>query len=129
MPLVKAYVSFKSKIPELTLLRYCKEIVPAGLNSTEGPLTPGSIIFIYQPVDYGIETDAVIEIEAYDFEDRSVDREERANSIREALKKLMPDKKFAIWIRLTKAGYSSDVSDSDSKDDMSMEAAIKRCQS
>ena len=70
MPVVRAYVapSFKERLDSLQLA--CEEIVPAGMNSEDGPLTPGSIEFIVQVVESGLKTDVFIDIEADYHEDR-----------------------------------------------------------
>lgn len=108
------------------LMSICSEIVPAALNSKMGQLSPGCIEFIPQNVEYGIKTDIVLDIEAYDYEDRAENIEDRANNIWVALRSLMPTSTFTVWLVLAKAAFASDVGDENIVCDMSMEAAIAR---
>lgn len=91
-----------------------------------GHLSPGCIEFMCQDVDYGINTDVVLDIEAYDYEDRAENREDRTEIIRATLRGFMPKSTFIIWLKLVKAGFASDVKDEDLDCNMSMEAAIAR---
>ena len=109
------------------LLQYaCEEIVPAGLNSKQGPLTPGSIEFIPMIVEHGLTSEVVIDIEALDYEDRAENIEDRAEAMKNALNAIFPDVWFTVFPKLVKAGWSSDIEDPEFVDDMSMENAIKR---
>jgi hypothetical protein len=136
MPMVRAYVmtyfdqhfrSSKTDKTSLQLLEHaCKEIVPAGLNSKLGPLTPGSIEFISMTVESGLGINVVIDIEAYDYEDRAVDIEKRAAAMKKAFKAIFPAFTFAVFPKLVKAGWSSDTDDPEFDGDMSIEAAIER---
>lgn len=142
MPMVRAYVMprfavGKTGLPHTTylhLLQYaCEEIVPAGLNSKQGPLTPGSIEFIPTVVESGLNIGVVIDIEAYFYEDRLADLseryatiEERAEAMKNAFNEIFTDTTFAVFPKLVTAGWSSDTPDADFDGDMSMGAAVKR---
>ena len=143
MPMVRAYVmpyfnqrvTFSSKnMTPLQLLQHaCEEIVPAGLNSKQGPLTPGSIEFIPMTVNDGLNINVVIDIEAYFYEDRLADLseryasiEERAEAMKNAFNAIFPDVTFAVFPKLVTAGWSSDTEDPEFDGDMSLDAAIER---
>lgn len=126
MPLVQTrFVPGKITADELFVV--CREIVPAGMHSPMGPLTPGSIEFCADPVSNPshITVDAFLDIEAFDYEDRR-NLDERANNIRLGLRHLFGGRNFAVWPKLVTAGWSSDSTDPDFDGDMSMEAAIER---
>jgi hypothetical protein len=139
MPLVHAYVACRwgtwwhplskgiGALPG-KLLVACDEVIPAALNSVEGPLTPGSIEFIPHLVYHkGLkEIDVLITVEAYDYADRVQNIESRAEAIRVSMEMLIPGKKFAVWISPCNAGWSSRTSDPDFVGDMSMRAAFER---
>src|SRR5687767_5772689 len=121
MPLVRARVNIArfGSLHDLKLA--CYEIVPAGLNSPDGPLTPGSIRFHTEEVrgtDHQSEH-VFLDIEAYDIADRG-NVEERSEQIKLALAKLFPHNTIAVWLKLVKSGWCSDVSDPDVEADMSM---------
>jgi len=143
MPVVRAYVapSFKERLDSLQLA--CEEIVPAGMNSEDGPLTPGSIEFIVHVVESGLKTDVFIDIEADYHEDRfrattlsfeegptplpSLGIDDRAELMKDAFNAIFPEEyTFAVYAKLMKAGWSSDVDDDEFTGDMSMEAALER---
>ncbi len=136
MPMVRAYVmpyfnerftvSSKHATPLQLLQNACEEIIPAGLNSELGPLTPGSIEFIPMVVAKGLNINVVIDIEAYHYEDRAANIEERAEAMKKAFNVLFPDVTFAVFPKLVKAGWSSDIEDPEFDGDMSIEAAIER---
>lgn len=136
MPMVHAYVMpyfnqrfmFSSKdMKPLQLLQYaCEEIIPAGLTSEQGPLTPGSIEFIPTTVAEGLTINVVIDIEAYFYEDRAADIEERAEAMKSAFNAIFPDVTFAVFPKLVTAGWSSDTEDPEFDGDMSIEVAIER---
>jgi len=122
---VSANNSFQAK--KKILREVCQEIIPAALNSSEGPLSPGCIQFKYSNVGKDdINTDVFIEIKAYKFNDRLIDLEDRVELIREVLNGMFRRYTFSIWVELVDAGYSSDVKDPSINCDMSMEAAINR---
>lgn len=137
MPLVRAYIAVDKKGDELTvgleedevaekLFVACSEVVPAGMNSPEGPLTPGSIeYFPHFSSSRGMGTSVFVEIEAFPYKDRE-NLDDRAETIKEALNEIFPGLTFAVWPKLVRAGWSSDHSDPDFDGDMSMEAAIQR---
>jgi len=112
--------------PLQLLKNACAEIIPAGLNSAQGPLTPGSIEFIPATVEEGLSVDVVISVEAYYFDDRAADIEERAEVMKIAFNTIFPDVTFAVFPKLLKAGWSSDVADAEFDGDMSMKKAVKR---
>lgn len=141
--MVRAYVtpylnlrfvaSSRNLSPLELLMHACEEIIPAGLNSKQGPLTPGSIEFIPTTVESGLNINVVIDIEAYFYEDRLADLseryatiEERAEAMKNAFNAIFPDVTFAVFPKLVTAGWSSDTTDSDFDGDMSMDAAIER---
>lgn len=136
MPMVHAFVtpsfimkykfSSRDKTPLLLLQHACEEIVPAGLNSKLGPLTPGSIEFIPMIVESGLNINVVIAIEAYDYKDRAEDIEDRTEAMKNAFNAIFPDGTFAVFLKLVKAGWSSDTNDPEFDGDMSIEAAIER---
>lgn len=119
-------LSKKDLTPVQLLQNACQEIIPAGLNSKQGPLTPGNIEFIPTTVEEGLAVDVVIGIEAYYFEDRAADIEERAESMKRAFNAVFPGVKFAVFPKLVIAGWSSDTSDTEFNGDMTMDAAFKR---
>lgn len=126
MPLVQArYVP--GKITENELFAACREIVPAGMHSPKGPLTPGSIEFCADPVSNPrhITVDAFLAIEAFNYKDRR-DLDYRAAMMRMALSECFGGRTFAVWPKLVTAGWSSDSTDPDFDGDMSMDAAIER---
>lgn len=144
MPLVRAYISANAmdnsrwgNIDTLIyqLHRACKEVVPAGINSREGPLTPGGIVFIPQIVPwYGMDVDVLLEIDAYAYKDRVKNRDTRARQIKDALYLLFgpPHEmtrnalRFAVMVKLTTFGWASDTQNPQFNGDMSMRAAIER---
>jgi len=130
MPLVRAHFDKEKTEPRefgQMLFWALREIVPSAFNSDQGPLTPGSIQFIeIDTPSYGLNVDAFVEVEAYFYEDRDNNLDVRCQLIKEALNQLFPDYTFAIWPKLVRAGYASDVSDPEFDGDMSMEAAIQR---
>lgn len=127
MPLVRVHVD-GNEGDELVekLFTACKEIVPAGMNSPQGPLTPGSIVFAPVFSDReALGTDVFVEIESFPYEDRE-NLDDRADTIKEAFNEIFPSLTFAVWPKLVRAGWSSDHSDPDFDGDMSMEAAVQR---
>jgi hypothetical protein len=138
MPLVRAYVAIDPMDTSLKYLKSvdaligklfcaCREIVPAAFNSPQGQLTPGSIEFIPQTTPgQGMNVDVLLDIEAFDYNDRAANIDDRAEDIREALCDLFLGQSFAIWAKLVKAGWASDGTDPSFSGDMSMEAAINR---
>lgn len=126
MPMVRVYLSPKFT-DQISHLQYaCEEIVPAGLNSKKGPLTPGSIEFIPTAVEQGLTIDVVVDIEAYKYKDRHKTIEQRTARMRRAFNQLFPGYTFAVFSKLVTAGWSSDTQDSTFDGDMSMKAAIER---
>lgn len=126
MPLVRIY-----HVPSLRgvdLYNACFEVVPAAFNSKQGPLTPGSIEFLARPLGVGdeISTSAFVEIEAYDFEDRRTNIDDRAALVKDALQLIFPGFSFAVWPKMVIAGWARDEEDPEFDGDMSMEAAIER---
>lgn len=130
MPLVRAHFDKSNSVP----LRFgemlfwaLREVVPAAFNSRQGPLTPGSIEFTeIDTPSYGLNVDCFVEVEAYFYDDRDTNLDNRAEAVRLALKQILPEYTFAVWPKLVRAGWSSDVSDPDVDADMSIEAAIER---
>lgn len=126
MPLTRAYYRQNAGLIPDHLFEACREIVPAGLWSEMGQLTPGSIEFIaYRSSSNHLTVDVFVEIEAFAYEDRN-NLDERAENIRAALKKLFPQLTFAVWPKLVNAGWAADSTDPEFDGDMSMEAAIAR---
>lgn len=105
----------------------CDEVVPAGLHSDQGQLTPGSIEFFASPKsDHdSMSADVFVDIEAYYYDDRE-DTEYRSIMIKEALKQLFPGVSFAVWAKLVVAGWASDTPDPEFDGSMSMDAAVQR---
>ena len=135
MPMVRAYVmphfnQMVTGLPVTTplqLLQYaCEEIIPAGLNSKKGALTPGSIEFIPTTVDDGLNINVVIDIEAYFYKGRAKNIEKRAKRMKEAFNTIFPDYTFAVFPKLVTAGWSSDTDDPEFDGDMSIAAAVTR---
>lgn len=127
MPLVRVIKQPHAGLYEDDLFEACREVVPAGLNSPMGPLTPGSIEFDASTSGRHkyLTVDVFLEIEAFSFEDRK-NLDERAELIKVALKELFPGVTFAVWPKLVKAGWASDSTDPEFDGDMSMPAAIER---
>jgi hypothetical protein len=136
MPMVRAYVTTRfnqiyadtglSATP-IQLLQYaCEEIIPAGLNSKQGPLTPGSIEFIPTTVEEGLGVTVVVDIEAYFYEDRAKNIEERAKRMRRAFNASFPECTFAVFPKLVIAGWSSNTEDPEFYGKMSIKAAVAR---
>jgi hypothetical protein len=126
MPLVRIY--HVPRLRGVDLYNACYEVVPAAFNSEQGPLTPGSIEFFARPLGAGdeISTSAFVEIEAYDYEDRRANLDQRAVMVKDALQQLFPGCGFAVWSKLVIAGWARDNSDPGFDGDMSMEAAVER---
>jgi hypothetical protein len=104
----------------------CWELVPAGMHSELGPLTPGSIQFVPNVTQRaGLTVDVFLEIESFDLPDRQ-NTDDRTKEIKAALTELFPGKTFAVWVKLVKSGYATDGSDPESDEDMSMEVALQR---
>lgn len=127
MPLVRVHVDGEQydELVEMLFIA-CWEVVPAGMNSQKGPLTPGSIVFtsiISDRTKLGV--DVFVEIEAFPYEDRE-NLDDRAEMIKEALSEIFPSLAIAVWPKLVHAGWSSDNSDPDFDGDMSMESAVQR---
>lgn len=129
MPLVRVFANTDVDLFDFNAA--CSEIIPAGMNSPMGPLTPGSVQIEGRhkvPSKDDFMVDVFVEIEAYDYEDRDANLDDRCNAIKEAFNTLFPDLTFAVWGKLVRAGWASDVSDPDFDGEMSMEAAVKRTQ-
>ena len=135
MPMVRAFVipsfnEMSTGLPDTTsiqLLQYaCEEIIPAGLNSKMGPLTPGSIEYIPTTVANGLSIDVVIDIEAYFYKDRAKNIEKRAKLMKRAFNAIFPNYSFAVFPKLVTAGWSSDTEDPEFDGNMSIEAAVAR---
>jgi len=137
MPMVYAHIKpvFANDWPEgmpdisnTLMLQYaCEEIVPAGLNSELGRLTPGSIEFISTVVD-NLNIDVIIVIDAVYYEDRAANIDDRAKEMKEALNATFPGFTFAVFPKLSVAGWSSDTEDPEFNGDMSMASALARHQ-
>ena len=132
MPLVTAYIPpnhYAASVVDQVFFA-CSEVVPAALNAPPlGRLTPGSIEFIPVAVPKERYTGGsiVIDIEAYHYDDRAENLEERSQQIRLALKELCGvGPNFKVWCKLVYAGWSSESGDPDFDGDMSMPAAIQR---
>jgi hypothetical protein len=132
MPLVHAYVGPRFDRAD-ALKRACWQIVPAAYSTDQGPQKPGSIFFLHHATTYGddmmgedgMAIDVLLDVEAYDLPDRA-DTEARAAAIKDALTELFPGFTFAVFLKLVKAGYASDVADPEFDGDRSMSAAIER---
>jgi hypothetical protein len=132
VPLVHAHVGPRFDRAE-ALKRACWQIVPAAYDTQQGPQNPGSIFFLHYAATSaddmmgpdGADIDVLLDIEAYDQPDRA-DSEDRAADIKDALSELFPGFKFAVFAKLVKAGYASDVPDPAFDGDRSMAAAIQR---
>lgn len=129
MPLTRMTIARDNGIgPQLDDLLHtaAAELVPAGMNSEQGPLTPGSIVFMTADGDRAwLTVDVFVEIEAYDYEDRR-DLGERAERIGEAFQLLFPHVTFAVWPKLVTAGWWRETPDPFFDGSMTMEAAISR---
>ena len=77
-------------------------------------------------VESGLNIDVVIDIEAYDYEDRAENIEDRASFMKLGFNTIFPDVTFAVFPKLVKAGWSSDTEDPEFDGEMSLEAAIAR---
>ncbi len=130
MPLVQVFIQDHlpyEKNPEdlaRELFVICREIVPAGFHSSQGPLTPGSIHFAHH-ISFGLLDNVLLNLEACDVVDRR-NLDNRAGRIRAALKEFYPWLTFAVWAKLVTAGYAGDTADPEFDGDMSMTAAIAR---
>jgi hypothetical protein len=132
VPLVHAHVGPRFDRAD-ALKRACWQIVPAAYDTEQGPQNPGSIFFLHYAATYaddmmgpdGMDIDVLLDIEAYDLPDRS-DLEGRAARLKDALTELFPGYRFAVFSKVVKAGYASDVPDPPFDGDRSMEAAIQR---
>ena len=127
MPMVKAFLRPSADIAEYDLFLACRHVMPAGYNSPMGRLTPGSIEFDARRVfhdDY-LPVDVFLETEAFPYEDRE-NLDERAETMKAALKELFPKHTFAVWPKLVNAGWASDSVDPSFGGDLSMPAAIER---
>lgn len=127
MPLVKAKIRPGVEITADSLFLACRQVVPAGMNSAMGRLTPGSIEFdaAFAAKDEYLTVDVFVEVEAFPFEDRE-NLDERAERIQVALIGIFPGQTFAVWPKLVKAGWASDNTDSEFDGDLSMPAAKVR---
>ena len=135
MPFVKVYTGKKFSDGS-SLKNFCEEMVPAALNSEQGPLQPGSVRFIHLVQDDDPSADVFIDIEAYDFPDRE-NKYERAGWIKQAFVMFLEDQKRPIFtnywkvdvcVKLVSAGFASNVEKIVSEEffDMSINAAMKR---
>lgn len=137
MPIVKVYTGpfYKDTARELAV--FCQELVPAVLNSKEGPLQPSLVMVTHQPNNTELSVDILIDVEAFDFPDRSINLDERTDELQRALTRILSNSdtrwvfqtKYtcAVWIKLVKAGYSSNKPDLfQPKVSMTIDEAIKR---
>ena len=131
MPLVRAVISRSyeaSKLVASDLGYALSEIVPAALNSEQGELTPGSIEFMVRRAHDGdrLTVDVFVEVEAFHYDDRDENLQERTTLIQEGLKEMFPSLTFAVWCKLVNAGWASDSTDPEFDGDMSIGAALNR---
>lgn len=130
MPVVRAYIIRGSSVVTSDLLRnFCSEIIPASLNSADGPLAPGSIVFISSIVEArGMGFDVVINVKAQYYLDRARNIDERTADILRYLHEWFGSKpQFHVCVELVTAGWASDSRDTaDFDGDMSLEAAYRR---
>ena len=127
MPLVKAKIRPGADITTDDLFLACRQVVPAGINSDMGRLTPGSIEFdaAFAAKDEYLTVDVFLEVEAFPFGDRE-NLDERAEQIQIALGDIFPKRTFAAWPKLVKAGWASDSTDPEFDGDLSILAAMER---
>ena len=128
MPLVNVRYNPK-RFYEVDNLRIaCSELVPAAFHCLEGQLSPGSIEFFALPSEShdSMHCDVFVAVEAYHYEEREHDLDERTKRLHSLLKELFTDITFAVWPKLVTAGWASDVPDLDFDGDMSMGAAFGR---
>ena len=102
-----------------SLTRFCEELVPAVLNSEEGPLQPGSVRVMHMISDTTPDSEVIFDIEAYYFDDRVQNLEIRANHLKNAFDKISSNHqipifnnlKCIVWMKLVDAAYSSNESE------------------
>ncbi len=129
MPLVRA--TFQNS--QLSTLGYeigeaLWELVPSAFNSVQGQLTPGSIVYISQVAGDGsqLTVDVFVEIEAYFYEDRAKNLDERCEKVGLTLEGFFPGFTFAVWGKLVTAGWCREAEDPSFDGDMSLPAAMER---
>ncbi len=106
----------------------CEEIVPSGLNSGEGPLNPGQILFSHQHVKYGLESyDLLIEVEAHPFTDRVASATQRKHQLQAGFESMLPFLKPLVYLKFLEGHWGlPDSSIFNPAIDMSMQAAAER---
>ena len=104
------------------------EVVPAGLNTSDGPLNPGQILFSYQHVTYGLEDyDLLIEIEAHPFELRIDNADVIKQALQAGFESALPSLKPLVYLKFIEGHWGlPDSTLIDTSIDMSMEAAVHR---
>ena len=110
MPIVRIYTSQRFTGSTKLLKWCCEEIIPAALSSEQGLLHPGDITTMIFEATEGLDVDVFIDVEAYKYDDRLVNKEFRANEIAlgiEEAHKTFPSPykepyTNKIWLKLTK---------------------------
>lgn len=135
MPIVKIYTSQKFTGSTKLLMYCCEEIIPAALSSKQGPLHPSDTTVMIFEATEGLNVDVFIDVEAYKYDDRLINKEARAKEIAlgiEEAHKTFPSPynepfSMKIWLKLTDSGYFNNQPQEDKPMvDMSINAAIKR---
>lgn len=104
------------------------EVVPAGLNTSDGPLNPGQILFSHQHVTYGLEGyDLLIEIEAHPFGDRVDNAEAIKKHLQGGFEAALPSLKLLVYLKFIKGHWGlPDSTIIDTSIKMSMPDAVDR---
>ncbi len=127
MPIVYAYLpDGKNGVSHHALKRFCDQMIPAALNSPQGPLCPGSVIFIPTFADMPAGSYATIVVEAQRYDDRAAKIDEIAANIASYLKLFLRGANFNLQVKLVDAGWVFASKAPPFKGDMSLEAAWDR---
>ena len=105
----------------------CLEVIPAGLNSPNGPLYPGCTTFIAMKIaDLSMDVDVCLDIQAHAYDDRVMDIDVRTSRIEMALKGFFPGLMIDLQVNPVIGGCASDTPFDRFEGDMSMPAAMSR---
>jgi hypothetical protein len=126
MPIVWVYYSQYVNNIHVRLLKHaCEEIVPAGLNTVLGRLSPGGIVYI-PAVGYLLPTEIFVNVEVDRNKILVAEIGERTETMIKAFKATIPGCTFTVRTKFVTSSWSSDHKVPPLNDDMSMEAAIMR---
>lgn len=135
MPVVSAHMGrWFNGAGEHNVLVACEEVIPAALNTRQGPLNPGNVLFEYRHAALGLEDryDLFIQIEADPFEDRTspLARANAGKVLRGGFTALLPSVRLLLRLKFVEADWWSTEAKVpfDPSIDMSLEAAIARAQ-